>query len=71
MEEKAGGRGGESRERVQQRDHDGHVGAADRQHEQDAEGERGHDQRDDDDVSLGARDDQPAEDERGQQHAAR
>ena len=36
-EHEAGGRGGEAGERVEQRDHDRHVGAADRQHEQDAE----------------------------------
>ena len=68
VEEKAGGRGGNPRESVQQRDHHGHVGAADRQHEENAESERGHDQRDDDEILLGSGDDQAAEDERGQQH---
>ena len=36
-EHEAGGGGGEPGERVQERDHDGHVGAADRQDEHDAE----------------------------------
>ena len=63
MEEEARGRGGQAGERVQERDHDGHVGAADREHEEDAEDERGHDQRDHERVTLGAGDDQPAEDE--------
>ena len=39
-EHEAGRRGGEAGEGVEQRDHDRHVGAADRQHEQDAEEER-------------------------------
>ena len=37
VQDEARGRGGNARERVQQRDHNGHVGAADRQHEEHAE----------------------------------
>ena len=40
VEHEAGRRRGEPGERVQQRDHDRHVGAADRQHEHHAEHER-------------------------------
>ena len=43
VEDEAGRGGGDAGEGVQQRDDDRHVGAADRQHEQDAEGERAED----------------------------
>ena len=45
-------RSGETCERVQERDHDRHVGPADRQHEQDAEDERAADDRDDQPLLL-------------------
>ena len=55
----------EARERVQQRDHDGHVGAADRQHEQHAEDERAEDQQHEHPLLLVAGDDRdPAGDDR-------
>ena len=41
VEREAGGRGGEAGEGVEQRDHDRHVGAADRQHDEVAEQRRG------------------------------
>jgi hypothetical protein len=47
VEHEAGRRRGQSRERVQERDDDRHVRAADREHEHDAEHEREQDQRDD------------------------
>ena len=50
---KPGGRRGEARARVQERDHDGHVGAADREHEEDAERERGEDHADEQPLRLG------------------
>ena len=58
-EPRRGGR--EARERVQERDHDGHVGAADRQHEEDAEEEREPDQREQRPLGVDARDHRDAE----------
>src|SRR5204862_7922931 len=51
-EDEAGGRGGEPRERVQERDDDRHVGAADRKDEQDTEEERRRKQDDEPDITL-------------------
>ena len=66
----AGRRGGEAGERVQERDHDRHVGAADRQHEQHAEDERAEDQRDEQPLLLAAGDDRDAGgDDRREQRA--
>ena len=63
------GRGrGDAGERVQQRDHDRHVRAADRQDEEDAERERAEDDHDQQPQLLRPEDDHEAErDERGQQ----
>jgi hypothetical protein len=68
VEEEAGCGGRKPRERVQERDHHRHVGATDREHEEDAEHERGGDQPHGEGVSLRASDDRAAEDECGQQH---
>ena len=52
VEREAGGRGGEAGEGVQQRDHDRHVGAADRQHDEVAE-DRREDQQEDEEALRG------------------
>ena len=70
VQHEAGRRGGEAGERVQQRDHDRHVGAADREDEEDAEDERRDDQRDDEHVTAPRPATiAPAECERDEQHA--
>ena len=68
LEARRGGR--EAGERVQQRDHDRHVGAADRQHEEDAEDRRAADERPEQPLVLHARDEREpgrdaGEEERG------
>ena len=68
MEHEAGRGGGDAGERVQERDHDRHVRAADRQHEEDAERERAEDDQDEQELLLRAEDDhEPDRDERGEQ----
>ena len=61
VEHEAGGRCGEAGERVQQRDDDGHVRAADREHEHHAEHEREDDERDDRPLRLEPGDDRDSE----------
>ena len=56
LELEAGRSDGEAGERVEQRDHDGHVGAADREHEQHAEEQRGADQHPEQPLVLNAGD---------------
>ncbi len=60
VELEPGRRRREAGEGVQQRDHDRHVGAADRQHEQHAEDERADEQRHEQPLLLGAGDDRDA-----------
>ena len=61
VEHEAGRRRGEAGERVQERDHDRHVRAADREHEHHAEDQREKDERDDRPLRLEPRDDRDTE----------
>ena len=66
----AGGGGGEAGEGVQQRDHDRHVGAADREHDRVAEQRGAHEHADEEQFGVGAGDEVDARGEREhQQHA--
>ena len=60
MQREAGRRRGQAGAGVQERDHHGHVGAADREHEEDAEGERSQDHADEQPLRLGSGEDGPA-----------